>query len=87
MTDFIKYIAEHEGRKYTIEPEEFTDDHTQEKMIWYYVYAWTEKGAEYDHLQDTLVMAKECAFEEFGVPLNSWEKLNEDRHPHYGKAT
>jgi len=28
-----------------------------------------------DHLQDTLSMAQEQAFEDFGVPLDSWKKF------------
>ena len=85
MVEFSKYITEYNGKKYTIEAEEFTDDNTHEKMIWYYVYAWTNKGAEFDYLQDTLDMAKKCALDEFGIPVDSWKELKENEHTFYGK--
>jgi hypothetical protein len=41
--------------------------------VGFYLYAYDSKGKNtHDYLQDTLQMAKEYAFEEFGVPLESW---------------
>lgn len=38
------------------------------------VYAYDSNGKNtHDYLQDTLEMAKKCALEEFGVPLDSWK--------------
>ena len=80
-----KFISEHKGKTYTIEPEEFTVQHTGEKIIWYYVYEWGERGAEYDFLQDTFSMAKRCALKQFGVPLDGWQKLGNNKHPYYDR--
>jgi hypothetical protein len=38
----------------------------------FYVYAFEGERCTYDHLQDTLALAKECAREEFGVPEDAW---------------
>ncbi len=82
MGDFTKYIAKHNGKRYTIEPDEWTDDHTKEKVVYYYVIAWDE-GYGYDDLQDTLEIAKECALEDFGVPLDSWREMKKGAQPVY----
>ena len=41
----------------------------------YYVYAYKNGIDTHDHLQDTLEMAKQCAFDEFGVPLDAWKQM------------
>ena len=41
--------------------------------VGFYLYVYDSNGKNtYDYLQDTLQMAKECALEEFGVPIDSW---------------
>ena len=41
--------------------------------VGFYIYAYDSNGKNtHDHLQDTLQIAKECALEEFGVPLDGW---------------
>lgn len=41
--------------------------------VGFYMYAYDSNGKNtHDFLQDTLQMAKECALENFGVPLDSW---------------
>jgi hypothetical protein len=42
----------------------------------WYVYAYDKDGKNtHDYLQDSEIMAKECALDEFDVPLNSWKKM------------
>ena len=46
-------------------------DRTEETA--YYLNVYNEKGANtHDFMQDTLHWAKHQAFEEFGVPMDSW---------------
>jgi hypothetical protein len=55
--------ASHGGRMFKIEEDANTG---------FYVYAFEGERCTYDHLQDTLALAKECAREEFGVPEDAW---------------
>lgn len=52
-------------------PENWEFEIVHDKFAGYYL--WVYKDDEtMDHLQDTLEIAKEQAFEDFGVPLDSW---------------
>lgn len=79
---FEKYISQNEDYKFVIE-EDLPD------FGWYlYVYEndriiydclndtfMNEDGrCIYDYLQDSLLMCKEFALEDFNVPLDSWER-------------
>lgn len=44
-----------------------------DEIAGFYLYVFDVPNDEwYDYLQDTLDAAKEQAFEEFGVPMDSW---------------
>ncbi|MFA4994225.1 MAG: hypothetical protein WC521_02850 [Bdellovibrionales bacterium] len=43
----------------------------------YYLYVWENGKGLYDYLQDTFAIAVDQAFEEFGVPKNSWKQIPE----------
>lgn len=42
-----------------------------------YLYIYKDGKNEYDYLQDTVDICKEQAYEEFGIPLDSWEEVIE----------
>ncbi len=41
----------------------------------FYLYVFEGDKCISDHLQDTLEIAMECAWEDYGVPKNVWEKV------------
>ncbi|MBI1274209.1 MAG: hypothetical protein GC131_09040 [Alphaproteobacteria bacterium] len=41
----------------------------------YYLYVWENEGDAHDYLQDTPEIAMAQAFENFGVPLDAWKKV------------
>lgn len=43
----------------------------------FYLYLWKNGVGLADYLQDTLDICKEQAFEEFGIPKNSWVEIIE----------
>ncbi|NGX46997.1 MAG: hypothetical protein K1000chlam3_00366 [Chlamydiae bacterium] len=45
--------------------------------VGFYLYVFENDKCIRDHLQDTLEMAMECALEDYGVPKNAWEKIEE----------
>ena len=66
---FTKLISLHNHRTFIIKeslPE-----------VGWYLYALKGDRAEYDYLQDTLEMAKKCAFNKFGVPIDSWTEVKD----------
>jgi len=44
-------------------------------FVGFYLYVFEEEKCIHDHLQDTLEIAMECAWEDYGVPKNAWKKL------------
>lgn len=47
--------------------------HDEPSMNSYYLYVWDADGNNtHDYDQDTLEIAKEQAYEDFGVPMDSW---------------
>ena len=43
-----------------------------------YLYIWDEKGVGVgDHLQDSVQICMEQALEDYGVPLDSWMKVEQ----------
>jgi hypothetical protein len=50
-------------------------DQKDEYGFYLYVYDGITGFNTHDYLQDTLEIAKEQAFEEFGVPLDSWKQV------------
>ena len=56
-----------EGRTFII-------DH--DKLAGYYIYIYDNKGKNtHDYLQDTLEIAKRFTYKMFGVPIDSWIKI------------
>ncbi len=43
--------------------------------VGFYLYVFENGKCICDYLQDTLELAMECAWEDFGVPKNAWEKV------------
>lgn len=68
----MKYqIAYHNSQKFTISEDL--------PGIGFYLYVYNHKNfCTHDYLQDTEEATKKFAFNEFGVPIDSWETLEED---------
>jgi hypothetical protein len=65
---YKKFEAKLEGWRFVIE-EDFPE------VGWYlYVYKGTKGVA--DHLQDSLDIIKSQAFEDYGVPIDSWYEID-----------
>ena len=65
----MKWISEHQSNQ---------GHHFEIKLdtnAGYYFYAYGGTLEPYDGLQDTLNFAKEEALEEYGVPMDSWVKV------------
>ena len=43
----------------------------------FYLFVFEDNKCIYDHLQDTLEIAIECAWEEYGVSKNKWKKIED----------
>lgn len=43
--------------------------------VGFYLYIFENNRCISDYLQDTLELAIECAWEDFGVPKEAWEKI------------
>lgn len=43
----------------------------------YYLYVFEGNKCIYDHLQDSFEIAVECALEDYGVPKNAWEEIED----------
>lgn len=43
--------------------------------VGFYLYVFENDKCIHDYLQDTLELAMECAWEDFGVPKESWEEV------------
>ena len=67
-TDQILMRAIHGERRFRIE---FAGE-----GIGYYLYVYDGERCTHDYLQDTLDLARDCAFEMFGVPRESWTHEN-----------
>lgn len=44
-------------------------------MVGFYLYVFEGNKCIHDCLQDTLDLAMECAWEDFGVPKSAWKKI------------
>jgi hypothetical protein len=44
----------------------------------FYLYVFEGEKCIYDHLQDTFEIAVECALEDYRVPKNAWEKIENE---------
>lgn len=43
----------------------------------FYLHVYENGIDKYDHLQDTLEIAKKQAFEDFGVPYDAWKQVED----------
>ena len=43
-------------------------------FVGFYLYVFEDDKCIHDHLQDTLEMAIECPWEDYGVPKNAWQR-------------
>jgi hypothetical protein len=57
--------AEHKDRKFVIE--------CGGEGVGFYLYIFSGERCTHDYLQNTFELTKKFAFEEFGVPLESWQ--------------
>jgi hypothetical protein len=48
-----------------------------DRSVGFYLYVFKGDRCVCDYLQDTLELAMECAWEDFGVPKEAWEKVEE----------
>ncbi|MDR3624156.1 MAG: hypothetical protein P4L16_03330 [Chlamydiales bacterium] len=44
-------------------------------LVGFYLYVFEDDKCIRDYLQDTLELAMECAWEDFGVPKDAWKKV------------
>ncbi len=64
------------GWRFEIEDSELYDSSHAVVGMGYYLYAYDEKDFDFfDCMQDSLHFAKEQAWEEFGVPMDSWQQI------------
>ena len=47
-------------------------------FVGFYLYVFENDKCIHDHLQDTLEMAIESAWENYGVPKSAWQKVEEN---------
>ena len=48
----------------------------QDPIAGFYLYVFEGDKCICDYLQDTLEIAMECAWKDFGVPKNAWKKAD-----------
>lgn len=70
---FYGGIKEYEMACKTIKPRYF--EIKEDPAAGFYLYVFEGNKCVYDYLQDTFEIAVECALEDYGVPKNSWEKI------------
>ncbi|MEW6451900.1 MAG: hypothetical protein AB1490_14685 [Pseudomonadota bacterium] len=66
----MKYVSGHQsnGRRFMIERDE---------SVGFYLYVYEDDRCVRDHLQDSLELAVQQAFEEFSVPKDSWQRAED----------
>jgi hypothetical protein len=50
----------------------------KDSPVGFYLYVFEEDECVRDHLQDTLEIAMESAFVDYGVPKNAWRKFRNE---------
>ena len=68
--EYKKYLAIYNGKKFVIE-EDNPD-------VGYYLYVYENDKCVKDYLQNSLAIAKECAYEDYSVPINIWKEMNNE---------
>lgn len=67
----MKWLADSESLK----PRHYKIKH--DPLAGFYLYVFEGERCVRDHLQDTLEIATETAFEGYGVPRNAWREVQE----------
>lgn len=79
LTDMKKFNSKYDNRTFIIDEDL--------PGVGFYVYAYDRDGKNiHDFLQDDLDMAKRCALDEFGVPLDSWTEVKTANYTDLGFA-
>lgn len=65
----LKWIAD----VYSLRPRRYEIKH--DRSAGFYLFVYENDQCVRDHLQDTLEIAMECAWEEYGVIKNMWRKI------------
>lgn len=47
----------------------------EDPSVGFYLYIFENNKCIRDHLQDTLEIAMNCAWDDYGVPKTSWKKI------------
>lgn len=68
-----KYKAEYSEKIFVIKQDK--------PEVGWYLYVYENRRCIYDYLQGTLEITKEFAEEQFGVPLEKWEQIENDIYP------
>lgn len=53
----------------------YTTVGTNEQTTHYRLDVWNDGEGVEDQLQDTLEIAMQCAFEDYGIPLDAWRQV------------
>ena len=69
--EFRKLEVTYGGQKYSIE-EDLPE-------VGAFLYVYDEKISKYDWLQNDIEMCKQVAFERYGIPLDSWIEVRDNR--------
>jgi hypothetical protein len=59
----------------SLKPRHYEIKH--DPLVGYYLYVFEAEKCVRDHLQDTLAVAMESAFEDYDVPKSAWRKQEE----------
>lgn len=71
----MKWSAEVQNRKYTIDQEEWKDGDTGEVVYQYTLGVWQDKKCIDHQHQDTLEITIDSALEDYGVPKDAWRQV------------
>ena len=61
----------------TFSPKSQSYEIKHDPSVGFYLYVFEGNKCIRDHLQDTLEMAMECAWEDYGVPKSAWKKIED----------
>ncbi len=73
---WIAHFDHPQGWRFEIERQKLQNLTLGVEMDGFYFYVYDQNGFDtHDYLQDTLEIAMEQAFEDFGVPLDAWKRV------------
>ena len=75
----LRLVARHDGFYFEITDEWWgpafsSGRKVSDRVRYYRVERYDRERNTHDYLQDSLEIAKECALDEWGVPLNAWRE-------------